>query len=868
MEITHRQKETLCMSQVIKPVVLQSKLLFIFIALNVSYLPLMVVADDSVEFNTDILDVQDQQKLDLSQFTRKGFILPGSYNMVIHVNKQDLPEQTVTFIAPENDPKGSEVCLSPEQVKLLSIKKEYMNKLGWTHDGQCLDTKSLDGLEAKGDLGNSALYLNIPQAYLEYSNEYWDPPSRWDNGVSGVIFDYNLNLQSLHQQETGDNNSNLSGNGTTGFNLGAWRFRADWQSRLEHSTDESQSSENEWDWSRFYAYRPVPSLGAKLTMGEDYLSSGMFDSFRYTGISLNSDDNMLPPNLRGYAPEITGIAKTNARVTVSQQGRVLYETQVASGPFRIQDLNDAVTGKLDVRVEEQDGSVQQFQVDTASIPYLTRPGTVRYKFATGRPTDWEHHIDGPMFATGEFSWGISNGWSLYGGLLGSEDYRATSVGLGRDLLFLGAISADVTQSHAELDREGTKSGRSYRLSYSKRFDELDSQVTFAGYRFSEREFMSMDEYLNAQNSDSSTGSSKEMYTITFNKQFSSLGLSAYLNYSHQTYWDMPDSEHYDLSLSRYFDIGKFKNISLSLTAYRDNSYNTKDDGAYLSLSVPMSNGATVSYDMNTTHGDTSHQVGYSDRINDRTNYQLRTGVSEQNGAMASAYLNHQGDYAQSNFNVSYQEGTYSSLGLSLQGGITATAKGVAMHRSSSAGGTRLMVDTDDVADVPVRGYGSVTHTNHFGTAVITDVNSYYRNKASVDLNELADNAEVTNSVTEATLTEGAIGYRKFDVIAGEKAMALVRLIDGSVPPFGATVLNHKKQESGIINDGGSVYLSGIHPGETMTVNWDGEVQCVIDLPKKLATSQQDNLLLPCRALTAGEKAQVSATDGNKQRVAH
>ena len=123
-------------------------------------------------------------------------------------------------------------------------------------------------------------------------------------------------------------------------------------------------------------------------MGEDYLNSDIFDSLRFTGVSLRSDDSMLPPNLRGYAPEVTGVAKTNAKVVVSQQGRVLYETQVAAGPFRIQDINDAVSGELDVRVEEQDGSVQEFKMNTANIPYLTRPGTVRYKLATGKPSEW------------------------------------------------------------------------------------------------------------------------------------------------------------------------------------------------------------------------------------------------------------------------------------------------------------------------------------------------------------------------------------------------------------------------------------------------------------------------------------------------
>lgn len=115
---------------------------------------------------------------------------------------------------------------------------------------------------------------------------------------------------------------------------------------------------------------------------------------------------MLPPNLRGYAPEVTGVARTNAKVVVTQQGRVIYETQVAPGPFRIQDLSDAVSGKLDVRIEEQDGSVQEFQMNTASIPYLTRPGSVLFKIAGGRPNNMEHETEGQGFVTGSLAGGL------------------------------------------------------------------------------------------------------------------------------------------------------------------------------------------------------------------------------------------------------------------------------------------------------------------------------------------------------------------------------------------------------------------------------------------------------------------------------
>ncbi|HHQ6559269.1 TPA: outer membrane usher protein [Serratia fonticola] len=820
----------------------------------------MVCAADDIQFNTDVLDVNDRKNIDLSQFSRGGFIMPGTYGMVVRINKNDLPEQPIPFYVPKEDPNGSRACISPALANELGFKEGVIKGLSWWHDGECLDESSVQGMEVRGDLATNALYLNIPQAFLEYTADNWDPPSRWDEGITGLLLDYNLNARSQRQQRDGSRNDNISGNGTAGANLGAWRFRADWQASLDHPTGPGQSTRKQLDWSRYYAYRAVPSLRSKLTMGENYLDSGMFDSFRFTGASLISDDNMLPPNLRGYAPEVTGVAKTNAKVVISQQGRLLYETTVASGPFRIQDINDAVSGELNVRVEEQDGSVQEFVMNTANIPYLTRPGSVRFKLATGKPSDSQHRSNGPLFGTGEFSWGVSNGWSLYGGALTGSDYNALSLGIGRDLMVLGALSVDATQSRARLPQEnGTLSGGSYRLSYSKNFDEYDSQVTFAGYRFSEQDFMSMSEYLDAKDYGTRTGNGKEMYTITFNKHFRDWGLSSYINYSHETYWDRPANDRYNLTMSRYFDVGRFRNVSLSLSAYRNEYNGTKDDGAYLSLSMPWGNNATVSYNATVSRNDTTHRVGYYDRSDEHNNYQLSTGTS-RSGVNVSGYYNHEGDAARMSANASYQEGRYSAVGMSMQGGMTMTTEGGAVHRAGMAGGTRMLIDTQGVADVPVRGYGRSSRTNIWGKAVIGDVNSYYRNQASIDLNKLGDNAEATKSVVQATLTEGAIGYRKFDVIAGAKAMAVIKLADGSEPPFGATVMNARKQETGLVSDGGSVYLSGINAGDRMTVRWGGEAQCEVQMPAPLpADMLMNTLLLPCHPVSAG----IPAPDGEK-----
>lgn len=814
-----------------------------------------------IEFNTDVLDLSDRSNIDLSQFARSGFILPGTYSMVVQINTQPLSEQSVAFYPPDNDPKGSQACLSPDLVEQLGLKASGAASLTWWKGGQCLDIQGLPGMEVSGDLATATLSISLPQAYLEYSDITWDPPSRWDEGVPGLLVDYNLTALSSYRKNDGARN-NLTGNGTLGANAGAWRLRADWQGRVEKSRDGAPSPQR-LEWSRYYAYRAIPALRARLVVGEDYLYSDLFDSFRFTGAALNSDESQLPPNLRGYAPEVVGVAKTNARVIISQQGRVLYETLVAAGPFRIQDLNDAVTGRLDVRVEEQDGTVHTSQVDTAGVPYLTRPGQVRYKLATGRPSNLQYGADGNFFGSGEFSWGISNGWSLFGGGITDNNYRALTAGVGRDLLAFGAVSLDATQSRATVWNEAL-SGKSYRLQYSKHFEEYDSQVTFAGYRFSEKNYLSMSEYLDARHygrngelagpdvngSWKPIGGSRALYTATVNKQFRDLSTTVYASYNKQTYWERPATQRWNLSASRYFNVGTVKNLSLSLNLYRTLDYNYKDNGMALTVSLPLGRTGTLSMDASRGAGKNRFSTRYSDRLDERNSYQLSAG-----NRSASGYLSHIGDYADINLTVSQQEGNYTSLSASARGGGTLTPYGGALHRTNSTGGTRLMVDTGGVSDVPVRGYGTPTRSNVFGKAVISDIGSYQRTAASVDLESLPSNVEATQSVTQLTLTEGAIGYRSLDVIAGEKAMVVLRLPDGSSPPFGAVVKNTKQQDTGIVNDGGQVYLSGIQAGEAMTVSWGGSKRCTLTLPVVLpADALTDALQLGCRLAATDQSA--------------
>ncbi|MCU6345357.1 fimbria/pilus outer membrane usher protein, partial [Escherichia coli] len=124
------------------------------------------------------------------------------------------------------------------------------------------------------------------------------------------------------------------------------------------------------------------------------------------------------------------------------------------------------------------------------------------------------------------------------------------LGVGRDLNIFGTIAADVTQSVARFPGEETRQGKSWGVRYSKRFDEVNTDIQFAGYRFSDRDYMTMQQYLDARYRNDFSGREKEQYDITLNKNFDGWNTSVSLQYSYQTYWDRRTSNYYALSLNR------------------------------------------------------------------------------------------------------------------------------------------------------------------------------------------------------------------------------------------------------------------------------------------------------------------------------
>lgn len=805
----------------------------------------------AAEFNTDVLDAEDLQNIDISRFSVAGYVPPGDYVLTVWVNGLRLGaprDISVYEKSPSAEQRSPFVCIPTDMLQLIGLTHSAKRKLTTLNEGRCLDLSLLSGAQTQVELSTLSLKITIPQMWMEYRDPYWIPPALWEEGVNGGFIDFNANA-SATKEKGGTKRVYLSTNGTMGINTGAWRFRGDYNGSYQKQRGGYSPQEtHQFDFSRLYAFTSLTESAAILTLGENYFYSDIFDAWQYSGVSLESDDRMLPPKLVGYAPEIIGVANTNATVIVRSQDRVISETLVPPGPFRIQTLESGIRGILDVTVREENGEEKTFTVSTASLPYLTRPGRLIYKLVGGKTRYDSHHLTGKPVIGGEFSYGVSNAWSLYGGSQLNGYYQALAVGLGRDLFSIGAISVDITQSFADLE-DKKRQGRSYRVNYAKSFDDLRTDITFAGYRFADKDYRTLTQFSDEARTGITPYAPKTNYQIYLNKYFEHFNIS--LNYQYSTYWQNDPQTQYGMYASTHLNLPALSQhgASLSLSATRterDNGF--EDDAINLYLTVPLYTGHSLTfselYSRSSGHNQFNHNVGYSG-YNTTDNYSLNMGYHHgqnmDNQTSLSGFYSRDLSQANISANASYVPHEYRSVGASINSGITATAKGVALHRSAN-GDTRLMIDTSGISGVPLD--NGVIKTNAFGLAVIPNVNSYRKSTASINTSKLPDNLETLTSTTDITLTKGAIGYRHLTVMKGEKLFAILSLENGKKPPFGASVRNADNRELGIVGEDGVTWLVGVSAQESLFVYWDNQKQCGIKLPETFVVSS-DMLLLPC-----------------------
>lgn len=828
----------------------------------------------NLEFDPAFLNLQNSAQVDLTRFANGASATPGTYHVAIYVNDEPLSNQPVEFITRSD--KSVYPCLTTEIVKNIHFNEATLPKealSGLSSGEACLDLqKAIPNSQVIFDSNESRLDLMIPQLYMQKSARGTVSPALWDSGVTAGMLGYNLNAW---RSEAGQYQYNsLYAGINAGFNVGSWYVRHN------GSYSASDGGQKGYDTLNSYVQHDVPALRGRLLLGQSSTQGQVFDTLPFSGVQLASDERMLPESQRGYAPDIHGIARTNARVTVRQSNQVIYETTVPPGEFLINDLYPTgYGGDLEVTVREADGSEQRFLVPYASVAQLLRPGSDRYSLLAGTLRS-ESLRDNPQLYQGTYQRGITNAITAYGGLQLSQNYYAAEVGSALGTPF-GALAADITQARVQLDDQGrSSSGQSYRVSYSKAVTETSSNISLAAYRFSTSGFM---DFLTAMQTRDALESGMSSDTISRAKNrltvTAAQGLPAdwgqfYISSSLQNYWNKSGSDkQYQMGYNN-----RFRSLSWGVSAGRSQSGTGQNQTNYLlTFSFPLGRADNtytpqMRVDFNRdSQGHNGQQATVSGTAGSESQYSYSASGTHSNTGGSSGALNGQYRSPYSALNAGYSSGrNYHSVSAGASGTLIAHSGGITA--SPYVAETFALVEAKGASGAHVSSYPGVV-IDAFGYAAVPYLNPYQINEISIDPKGTRADVELDNTTQRVAPYSGAVVKVTYASHQGTPVL-INATFDRQPVPFGADVLDSKGNRVGSVGQAGQVYARVAEQKGELRVKWadSAGAQCsvryhLMPQAKNQKTSSIQQFTSSCSAVQTPQLPQrIASEQASQQRV--
>lgn len=793
-----------------------------------------------VEFSDQFLRQPDGASVDISRFNKGNVALPGDYRADLYVNDTWIGLAEIQLRQISADSNDVQVCfdaalLERAGVDLMKLSPEAQARLSAGNDS-CITLPSLVAdATATFSNGEQRLDLSVPQISLARTARGYVDPHYWDDGVTAARLQYDANVYHSSAYGFSSTQSYVGLNG--GINVGPWRFRHNGSltSRSQGGTHYQSVQTN--------LQRAISPLKSQLTIGDAFTDGAVFDSVGFRGVQLASDDRMYPESQRGYAPVVRGIANSNARVEVRQNGNLLYETTVAPGAFEINDLyTTGYGGNLDVIVTEADGSVHTSSVPYAAAVNALRPGVTRFSATLGEyrsPTVQIH----PALFQGTVQHGFNNLLTGYGGFVASPDYMAVQMGAALNTKY-GAFGLDITHATTHLEHEPDRHGQSLRLSYSKLVEPTNTSLSVAAYRYSSRGYLGLADAMMQRDLDerhmgyAANGIQRGRLQITLNQNLPAGYGSFYVSGSTQNYWDRNGS---DTQLQAgYSNNYKQLNYNLAVSRQLDKTNNRWDNRVMLTLGIPLGKSSHAPYSTTMLQSGSGSSPAMATQTisgslgeDGAFGYGLNASHTNSSGTMSSsttagANVSYAAPFTTLNGNVS-KSGNYNQGSVSVSGGVVAYSGGVAFTPLMSD--TLAVVEAKDAVGARVAN-GSGLRLDPWGHAVVSSLTPFSSNQIEIDPKGLPIDVELKSTQQSVAPTAGAIVRVKFETEnPGRAAILSIRLPDGTPAPFGAEVSNEQGESIGTVAQAGRVIARGLKSDTgRLLVNWGdaGGAHCSAD----------------------------------------
>lgn len=796
----------------------------------IALFPTLSPAADSaaaeVQFNPAFL--QGGPKVDVSRFSKGNPVLPGEYTVDLQINGKWDGHSTVHFIAQPNSDVALP-CIDRALVDHIGLDFEKLSasaqaELRKTLSGGCVDLKAMiPEATVAFDLSQLRLDITVPQASMLHIPRGYVGPEFWDSGVTSATLGYNLNAyrDATSYVATADGHLDLS----MGFNWGSWHLRQ------RSSLDVTSRGPTTYQNVATYLAHDIPAIRSDLTVGDSFTDGAVFDSFGFRGVSLATDDQMLPDSQLEYAPVVRGIAQSNARVVITQNGNTILETTVSPGAFEINDLYaTGYGGNLHVTVYEADGTQNTFTVPYTSLVQLLRPGVWRYS-VTGGEVEQPSSSGTEKFMQVTLQHGFNNYLTGYAGAVGAQNYRAGLLGIALNTV-LGALAADVTEGQTLLTDSYSSSGQSLRLSYSKLVNQTQTSFMLASYRYSSSGFYS---FSDAQSAEAAvaTGSSpdtveraRSQWQLNINQTLPGRWGNFYLTASILDYWySAGTSTQFQGGYTNHVRVGG-TSLSYSVSAARQTNALTgkPDNRVQMEFSLPLGRSphaplVSTSFDQDTTGGVRTRSALESINGTLGENNQFSYGASATQSSGDDSYsANAQYTGADATASASASEGSgYSQQSLGVTGGLVVHPGGITLANQM----------TNTIGVVEAIGAEGARVTNNIGTtinssgyAVLPFLIPYRLNSVNIDPGDTVSPDVEFKSTSESVAPRvNSVVMIRFQTVAGRAILVTAHLFNGAEVPFGASVYDVRGGEVGLTGQDGGIYLRGIAESGMLTVRW-------------------------------------------------
>lgn len=781
-------------------------------------------------FNPDLLELDNPalKGADLSVF-ESGSQMPGNYRVDIVVDDQVVDTREIDFRT-SKDASGDDSlqpCLGVELLKSWGVKTELFPDL--PSNGECANLAAIPQASADFQFGVQRLVLSIPQAALSPQARGYVPPEMWDDGINAVLMNYSISGSNTWARNHNSGNSNSQyANLRPGLNIGPWRLR-------NYSTySRDTNGQDKWNTVYTYGQRAIIPLRAQLTTGDSSSPADVFDSLPFRGVQLASDDDMMPDSLKGYAPVVRGIARTNAQVIIKQNGYQIYQSYVAPGAFEITDMYPTGgAGDLEVTVKESDGSEQHFTVAFASLPVLQREGRMKYAVTGGQYRSYNSDVDKTPYAQATAIYGLPKGFTIYGGVQESSKYQSLAMGLGKNMGDLGAVSTDVTQAWSTPDKMARTNGQSWRIRYSKNFAETGTNFAIAGYRYSTSGYYGMQEILDSYGDSSALQDRRRnraelTMSQALGQSFGTLTLSAVS----EDYWNSGQSmESYSAGYNNAWNgISYGITYTYSKNGSSDNYGNSgnsiiydKDQQIAFNISVPLDKflpQSYANYSMNSSKNNgTTHSVGLNGTAleNNALAWNIQQGYGTDGvGYTGNTNADYRGTYGEVTAGYGYDKDS-ERLNYGLQGGIIAHGDGVTL--SQPLGETNVLVKAPGASGVSIQNQTGAK-TDWRGYSAVSNVTPYRKNDVSLMTETLSEDVELELTTKTVIPTRGAVVRADYVANVGMRMLMTLIQTNGQPVPFGAIVnLQENHSQGYIVGNAGQVFISGAQESGSLTVKW-------------------------------------------------